>query len=355
MTMSARARLLGTAHVERGKLVWGGALRALITYQALVLALLLTDHKTFALPVAVGVLFAALADAGEDVGRRWRTMLWATLWFSVATFLGAVGSNLIGVSVGLVVLVALGAGMAGMLGSRAALIGVLALVSYTIFNGAPASDRTVLEDTVGMAVGGIAITLVTVVPHALVKHRWVLAGTPVAVLRSRIEGQLNPRNDFVRHGVRLAIIMAIATFISDLTTYPHDYWLPMTVAWVTKPDRDGTSRRIVERIAGTIAGVLVTAFLVDGIHLEAVGIAISAGVGTALAVLFVQANYAIAVIGVTMLVVCLFTFDGDPVGQTLVLRIIMTLAAGVLSFLAFYMWPPVPRHHHDHHAQGNGG
>ena len=339
MTMSARARLLGTAHVERAGLAWPGAIRSLIVYQVFVLALLLAGYKALALPMAVGVLFASLAEAGEDVGRRWRTMLWATLWISIATFLGGLGSNWIVASVVLAVLVAAVAGMAGMLGPRASLIGVLALVSYTIFNGAPDSDRIIAEDVLGIAAGGVAVTIAMLLPH-LRGAGWTEAGVPVSGIRARVAGQFNARNDMLRHGVRLAIVMGVATLIADLTSYPHDYWLPMTVAWVTKPDKDGTATRIIERITGTIVGVLLTAAVIDGLQINDVTVAIFAGIGLAVAVLFVKANYSIAVVGVTMLVVGLFTFDGDPVGETIVLRIILTISAGVLAFLAFYVWPP---------------
>lgn len=351
MPISARDRLLGTAHVERGNLAWFGAFRSLVVYQALVLVLLLAGYETLALPVAVGVLFASLADAGEDIGRRWRSMLWATLWISVATLLGGIGSNAIVASVVLAVLVALVSGMAGMLGARAALIGVLSLVSFTIFNGAPDSDRTILENSLGMVVGGTAVTLAMVLPHILRGSAWMRAATPVPGIRSRLEGKFDPGNDLFRHGVRLAIVIGLATLVSDLTSYPHDYWLPMTVAWVTKPDKDGTATRIIERISGTILGVVLTALVIDGLGIGLVAIAVFAGIGLALAVLFVRANYSIAVVGVTMLVVGLFTFDGDPVAETLVLRIILTVLAGVMAFLAFYIWPPAPRHAHGHAAR----
>jgi uncharacterized membrane protein YccC len=162
----------------------------------------------------------------------------------------------------------------------------------------------------------------------------------VAAIRQRIDQQLNLDNDWVRHGVRLAILIGVTTLITDITTYPHDYWLPMTVAWISKPDRDGTATKIIERIAGTIAGVLIAVLLVDVLHLGRIELAVAAGLGSALAVMFVRANYSIAVVGVTLLVVCLFTFDGDPVVQTVVLRVILTVLAGVAAFLGFYIWPP---------------
>lgn len=340
MSVSARERLLGTARVDRGTINYWGALRNLIVYLVLVLTALLTGHTLLALPLAVGAVLAALADTGEDIGRRLRTMLWATLWICLGALLGDLGSDTIIVSVSIAVIVALVAGYAGVLGPRGALIGVLTLVTCTVFNGAPATERTTAEDVLGIAVGGLVMTLATLTPHARRYQEWRRPGVAVASVRDRLSGQLTSENDWVRHAVRLAVVIGIATLIADLDSYPHDYWVPMTIAWVSKPNREATSSRIIARIAGTIVGVLVTAFLVDVIHLDQTWIAIAAGMGSALAVMFVVANYAVAVIGVTVLVVGLFTFDGDPVGQTIVLRICMTIIAGVMAFLAFYIWPP---------------
>lgn len=353
MTITVRERLLGATRVDRSRLAWWAALRSLIVYQVLVTTLLLTGHETMALPVASGIVLTALADAGESVGRRWRTMLWAALWITLATLVGGLVANRIAVSVLIGVVVALLAGWAWLLGTRAGAIGVLSLVSYVVFNGAPDSQRSAVGQAIGVLVGAVAITLVTVLPHLRDRQSWLRAQAPVPGIRARLHGSFDARNVYVRHGVRLAIVIGIAMLLSQTDEYPHDYWLPMTVAWVTKPDKDGTSTRIVQRILGTIAGILVSALVIDGLRASSMVIAVFAGCGLALAVLFVTANYSVAVIGVTVLIVSLFTFDGDPVGETMVLRICMTIAAGVLAFLAFYLWPPEPRHGRAHRA-GSG-
>lgn len=340
MASSVRSRLIGVTRVDEARLAWWCAFRALLVYQVFVTALLLTDHPTMALPVASGIVMVALADAGEDVGRRWRTMLWATLWITLATFAGGLVSHVLVLAVALAMLIALAAGVAGIIGPRAGVIGIGALVLFIIFNGTPASDRSAVAQALGVAVGGIAMTVVTVVPHVVARHSWLAAGTPVAGIRARLAGRLDARNVFVRHGVRLAIVIGIAMLVAGVNHEPHAYWLPMTVAWMTKPDQNGTDERIVQRVLGTIAGILVAALIVDVLHAGPLAIVVVAGVGMALSVLFMQANYPVAVIGVTVMVVSLLTFDGDPVGQTMAFRIILTVAAGVLAFLAFYVWPP---------------
>lgn len=318
----------------------GAGVRAGIVTGVLVLGFVLAEQAYYALPVAVGAIFAAFSDAGESVGRRWRTMLWATAWLMLATLLGGIAGNLVVLGVLTVAVIAFICGFVGAAGPRSALIGVLALVLYIVFSGAPESERLVLGSALVVGLGGFTMTVATVLPHLMRRGAWRAAVEPVVPFRERMRGRWHLDDNFLRHGVRLALLVTIATIIADLTTFPHDYWLPMTIAWVTKPDRDGTTTKIVARVAGTIAGVLTTAVVVDVLDVGDVEIALLTGVAAAVTVAFIWANYAIAVVGITFVVVGLFTFDGDPVGETIVLRIGATLLAGVMAFLGFYIWPP---------------
>jgi len=44
----------------------------------------------------------------------------------------------------------------------------------------------------------------------------------------------------------------------------HQYWIPMTVAWISKPDSTGTRVRVAQRVGGTALAVLVMASWVFG-------------------------------------------------------------------------------------------
>lgn len=345
MNSRVRTLLVGTTHVERHAVLWWGGLRAGIVVGGFVLLFVLGGQEFYALPAAVGALFVAVADAGESVGRRWRTMLWTTAWLMVATLLGGIGGNVVVLGILLTIPIAFLCGFVGAAGPRAALAGVLTLVMFIIFSGGPDSERLVLVSTLLVGLGGVVMTAVTVLPHLLERETRQLHIAPEASLRERLRGSWSLDNNFVRHGVRLAIVVTAATIASDITTYPHDYWLPMTIAWVTKPDVNGTATKIIARIAGTIVGVLITVLAVDLIGMSPEGIAFAVGVAALVAVAFLQANYAIAVAGITFIVIGLFTFDGDPVGSTIVLRIVLTILAGVLAFAGFFIWPPVRKHH----------
>lgn len=336
-----RELLLGTAHVDRGSLLWWAGVRAGLVTGALVLAFVVSGQQSYALPVAVGAIFVAIADAGETVGRRWRTMLWANAWLMGATLLGGVGGNHAVLGVLMAAVISFVCGFVGAAGSRAGLIGVLTLVIYIVFNGAPESERLVVDSALVVGLGGVVMAVVTVAPHVFRPLVWRVALEPVTPFRERLRGRASLDDTFMRHGVRLALVVTVATIVADVTPWPHDYWLPMTVAWVTKPDADGTVSKIVARVAGTIAGVLVTAAVVDGLRVTEGQLSVLVGVAAGIAVLFIWANYAIAVVGITFIVVGLFSFDGDPVAETMWLRIAATIVAGFLAFLSFYVWPSV--------------
>ena len=131
---------------------------------------------------------------------------------------------------------------------------------------------------------------------------------------------------FLRHGARLVVAMVVATAIADGIGWPHEYWIPMTVAWMARPDRSGTATRVVERILGTIAGILVAALVIDGLGQGMRSLVVIVGLGVFVSLAFLQANYPIAVIGLTTTVIALFVFLGDPVASTAPYRVAATFS-----------------------------
>ena len=70
-----------------------------------------------------------------------------------------------------------------------------------------------------------------------------------------------PMIDRVRFALLLASAVVVATFIAHALDGPRGYWLPMTVAFVFRPDLGPVMRRAVSRVIGTLAGVGIAAFV----------------------------------------------------------------------------------------------
>lgn len=340
-----REVLHGTAHVERGAIIVPGAIRASLVVAALLTWTTATGQHANGIPLAVGAFFVAVADSGETVGHRWRTMAWTTLWLMLAAYVAALVSEHAVLVVVTSAIVAAATGIASSAGPRAALGALLALVTFTISAGAPELPAAALDLALLVGLGGVAIMVVTVLPVAVTHPSRIRAALepPPSVL-ARIRPHLTWSDPFARHAARLALVIAVATTIAELTTFPHDYWLPMTVAWVTKPDVRGTVNRVAARVAGTVIGLALCAVLLLVFGASSYAAAAIVAISTGIAVAFIWANYSVAVAAITVLVVVLFATDGDAVGEDLVVRLAATLLAAVIAVLGSYVWrtrPPV--------------
>lgn len=148
------------------------------------------------------------------------------------------------------------------------------------------------------------------------------------------------RNDvFFLHAVRLTLSFLVAVSLAQLLDLPHSYWMPMTVAWISKPDLSGTTMRIVSRIFGTLLGVFLIGLAFSIFVPNDLGLALIIGFGGFVVLVFLFSNYALAVTGITIFALTLFELIGDPVNETIGMRIVSTVTAGVIVFIAAVLIP----------------
>jgi uncharacterized membrane protein YccC len=70
-----------------------------------------------------------------------------------------------------------------------------------------------------------------------------------------------PLFDRCRFAILLAGAIVVATVIAHTLDGPRGYWLPMSVAFVFRPDLGPVMRRAIARVIGTLAGVGIAALL----------------------------------------------------------------------------------------------
>jgi len=321
----ARASL----RLDRSMLHPMSALRAALVTTALAAVGILMQSPAASIWLSIGALFTYLSEGTAPLGRRTRLMLWTTLWLSTGILLGGLVSPLVVATLIMTPLVALACGFVGAAGARAGLIGVMTLVLFTIAAGSPSSLSDAFANAGYTFVGGCVQTAVSLTVALIRRQPWDIdAVTP---LLQRLREHRAISDDFIRHAVRLAIAVTIATGISQLWDFPHSYWIPMTVAWVTRPDADGTVTRVTGRLLGTIIGLALVALTFQVTSISNGVIIVLIAVSSYIAALFIFANYALAVIGITILVVTLFALGNDPVQETAPLRMLATvIAAGIV-------------------------
>jgi len=337
--------------LDRSRLRLLAPLRIAIVATGLVVVCLATDHKADVVPLTIGAVFVAAADLGEIPGQRWRTMLWTTTSLTLAAELGGLFSERNLVTFLVTLLVAAVCGFGGALSYRGGLIGVLSLVVFCAFSGAPSGMRATEINALLIALGGLVITVVTVVPY-LARHWSSLAvAAPDALTGprgfwSRFRDCCVPSNRFFWHAIRLPVGIGIATLIAWNVPVMHAYWIPVTVAWVTLPDSRLTSVKVVARIVGTMVGALAAAVLLLPWMNQGLLAAFVVGLGAYLTVAFLFAFYAVAVTGITMVILGVFSVVGDSIVDDIVVRIIATVVAAGLVVLVTLTWSKAAQRSH---------
>lgn len=290
------------------------------------------------LPLGLGLLFAAIADRGDSLRRRLTSMVGATMGITFAAALGsAVSSNqLLHVAIGGVV--GLVCGLIGIASIPAMTAGVLTLVIFTIFSGSPIDLLEWRTNALLVLLGSCIMIGTVIVEFGIRKLIKRVPDSSVELYgesfwdRSRVH--LHWGDPFILHSLRLAAVITVATTLEELFTFPHSYWIPMTVAWIAKPDRDGTVEKVTSRVIGTLFGVAIAGTLIATTPYSSVFSLIMVGVASYFVLAFLTPNYAITTTGITVFVFFLFRIVGFPLDGSITARVASTLIAATLVLIA---------------------
>jgi uncharacterized membrane protein YccC len=129
-----------------------------------------------------------------------------------------------------------------------------------------------------------------------------------------------------------------AQLCADLLHGPRSYWLPMTVAFVYKPDFGPVLRRALHRCAGTVTGVAAIGALSSTTHDTYALIGIAALFGALMAV-GVRHHYALVTTGLTAVVFVLLDLLGDQRALYGPRILDTALAAAIVLGVHFAVWP----------------
>lgn len=160
-----------------------------------------------------------------------------------------------------------------------------------------------------------------------------------------LRANLDIHSPAFRHALRLAICVAAGDAIGRSINTQRNYWLPMTVAVVLKPDFTTTISRGILRLCGTFAGLVLATVCYHLLPATALAQLFLVGVFTFLLRYVGPANYGIFTVAISGLIVFLIATTGvspaDVIGQ----RAINTAAGGVFALLAYALWPTWERSH----------
>ncbi|MBV8551570.1 MAG: FUSC family protein [Acidobacteriaceae bacterium] len=142
-----------------------------------------------------------------------------------------------------------------------------------------------------------------------------------------------------RHAIRLAAAVAMGDAIARNVGWQRNYWLPMTIAVVLKPDFTTTFSRGVLRLCGTLGGLMLATVLYRALPYSATTQLLLVGVYTFFLRWLGPANYGIFSVAISGLIVFLIAVTGVPPGEVVFERAINTIAGGVFALIAYAVWP----------------
>jgi hypothetical protein len=308
------------------------------------------ESPQLAIPFAIGATLTPLASTREASPRRTFTYLWALVWITLSVLLASLLSRdalsfaIIGITVSGIY--GFACGLVGRISANARIIGVLSLVFFAIYLGSPETRLGALESTAMVALGGFlqigVLTLLSLRREP--PSTWAISAVTPSALQ-RLRDGLSWNEPYVRHALRLGSAMAtgtaLALFLAHTFSWPHQYWLPMTIAWILLPDAQATTTKTASRILGTFIGVGLIALVVGvilGAEPSLLQSAVIAGFGAFLMLAFIFANYTVTTTGITIFAMTIFTLVEDPLNSTLPYRLALTVMAGAIALTLAQLW-----------------
>lgn len=141
------------------------------------------------------------------------------------------------------------------------------------------------------------------------------------------------------HALRYTIALGLATAAYRLAKMPHGYWIPLTVAFVLRPDYATTLTRGLARVAGTLVGASVATAIVALLHPSPLALTAAMLGAVWLAFSVFRASFTAFTATLTLYIVFSVAAAGvfDPMlGE---LRLLATAAGVVIALVAAIVWP----------------
>lgn len=154
----------------------------------------------------------------------------------------------------------------------------------------------------------------------------------------RLRLQLTPTSLLFRHALRLPIALAAGYGLLHWVHPTQGYWILLTTLFVCQPNYGATRRKLVQRIVGTVLGLLLAWALFDLFPntLVQAFFAVAAGV-----IFFAtrSSRYTLATAAITLLVLFCFNQIGDGYGL-FIPRLVDTLLGSLIAGLAVFLILP---------------
>jgi hypothetical protein len=296
--------------------------------------------------IATGAMFAGFAglDAPSRPRAAWQAA--ATPLVGLMAALGILTSQSAPLAVAAMALVGALAGYCFSYSLRLAIFGLVGALTLLVSQGLFLEVDETLPALLWGCVGGLTQVVWSLLVWAFADRcaRGQPSGWDRHAVAKAFADNLNLGSENLRHAIRFGASLALGVAVYrafDMDN--HGFWIPLTILFVMRPDRDETYLRVALRAIGTVAGLLIATALSKSVGGYETAVVVILTVATALTFGLLTVNYALFTASITVYVVLLTDALGEPTWEADKLRLIGTVVGLLITFLAFVFWPDPER------------
>ncbi len=155
-----------------------------------------------------------------------------------------------------------------------------------------------------------------------------------------LRANLNLGSANARHAIRFGAALAAGVALYRiLGMRDHGFWIPLTILFVMRPERDETYHRLILRALGTLLGLVVATAIAEAFGGQDLVIGVVLTISAALTFGLLTVQYALFTAAITTYVVLLTDTLGEGAFEAAGQRAIGTALGIAIAFLAFRLWP----------------
>ncbi|HYM52644.1 MAG TPA: FUSC family protein [Candidatus Dormibacteraeota bacterium] len=334
------SRLLSIGPAQPGPALRRGALVSVPIGIALIVELGFNSPTQGA--IATGALLAGFPGLDAPAGPRAAWQAATAPIIGLAAALGVLSSQSAVLAVLAMGLLGSAAGYCFAVSLRLAIAGLSVALALVIAQGLFLAPSEAWPALLYVTCGGLTQALWSLLVWVFVDRAADEEGSgwSAAAAKAGLVANLTLRSTSFRHALRFAAALAagVATYrIFGFTE--HGFWIPLTILFVMRPEREETFRRLVLRAVGTALGLIVATAVAETIGGNDLAVAIVLTISAALCFGLLTVQYALFTAAITTYVVLLADTLGEPAFLAAWQRAVGTAIGIAIAFVAFLIWP----------------
>ena len=296
--------------------------------------------------IATGAMFAGFAGLDAPAGPRAAWQAAAAPLIGAMAALGILTSQSAPLAVLTMALVGACAGYCFSYSLRLAIYGLVSALTLLVAQGLFLEVGDAAPALLWGTVGGLTQVLWSLIVWVAIDRcrRGEPSGWDRAAVAAAFRSNFSLESENLRHAIRFGASLAVGVAVYrafDMDN--HGFWIPLTILFVMRPDRDETYLRTVLRAVGTVAGLILATLIAETLGYSDAVVVVVLTVATALALGLLTVQYALFTASITVYVVVLTDALGEPTWEADKLRLIGTAVGLLITFLSFVVWPDPER------------